>query len=146
MVLLGSGDASHERFFLDAMRAHDNFLFLNGYSEPLADLVYHYVDLFLMPSSFEPCGISQMLALRAGTPCLVHGVGGLADTVGHLQNGFVFNGEGPLGQAQAMQAGFYEALQLRKLKPRQWDALCRNARRTRFTWEQAVLEYERCLY
>lgn len=146
MLLLGSGEAAHERFFLDAMLAHDNFLFLNGYSEDMADALYRYCDLFLMPSSFEPCGISQLLAMRAGTPCLVHGTGGLADTVSHLETGFVFVGDSPREQAAAMLVVFEQALQLRREKPLQWKEMVQKARSARFTWEQAVRDYERLLY
>ena len=46
-----------------------------------------------MPSLFEPCGISQMLAMRNGHPCLVHHTGGLIDTVDHLETGFCFSGK-----------------------------------------------------
>src|SRR5690606_10464977 len=56
MIMLGSGDSGCERFMLDAMKRHPNFMFLCGYSEALAELVYRFCDLFLMPSSFEPCG------------------------------------------------------------------------------------------
>ena len=47
-----------------------------------------------MPSLFEPCGISQMLAMRNGVPCLVHHSGGLKDTVEHMKTGFSFDGDG----------------------------------------------------
>ncbi|GIX32005.1 MAG: glycogen synthase [Porticoccaceae bacterium] len=80
-VLLGSGDASLEAHFLRAAGEHRNFLFLRGFDEDLAEALYALGRLFLMPSTFEPCGIAQMLAMRRGQPCLVHAVGGLADTV-----------------------------------------------------------------
>lgn len=57
------------------MHDNRNFLFLQGFSEELADCLYRGGDLFLMPSSFEPCGISQMQAMRGATPCIVHHVG-----------------------------------------------------------------------
>ncbi len=81
MIILGSGDTQIEFELMQLMASHDNFLFLNGYGQALSDQMYLHGDLFLMPSSFEPCGISQMLAMRDGQPCLVHAVGGLKDTV-----------------------------------------------------------------
>lgn len=146
MVLLGSGDATYENFFHDVMVARSNFLFLNGYAEAFSDLVYHFSDLFLMPSSFEPCGISQLLALRAGTPCLVHAVGGLADTVQHLETGFLFSGEGQEQQAAAMLDMFVLALRMHRDEPARWASLRRKARKARFTWEQAAADYEHLLY
>lgn len=146
MILLGSGAVEHEQFFLEMMARHEHFLFLKGFSEELAEQLYHYCDLFLMPSSFEPCGISQMLAMRAGNPCLVHAVGGLADTVKHLENGFVFAGEGPVAQAQGMLRGFAQALQIYHQDPARWKMLSRNARRARFDWDRVVQAYERVLY
>ena len=55
-----------------------------------------------MPSSFEPCGISQMLSMRVGQPFLAHSVGGLSDTIIDDENGFTFNGDNPLQQAENM--------------------------------------------
>ena len=55
--------------------------------------MYLESDLYFMPSLFEPCGISQMLAMRNGNPCLVHHTGGLIDTVDHLKTGFAFSGK-----------------------------------------------------
>jgi len=86
-LLLGTGDRDYEDFFAGLSAQHDNFIFLNGYSERCAELLYGNGDLFLMPSSFEPCGIGQMLAMRDGQPCVVHAVGGLRDTVQDMLNG-----------------------------------------------------------
>ena len=69
-VLLGSGDEEIEGFFTRCAARYGNFLFLKGYSEPLSQAIYAIGSLFLMPSSFEPCGIGQMLAMRSGQPCL----------------------------------------------------------------------------
>ncbi len=146
MVVLGSGDESYEHFLLEVMQRHENFLFLNGFSESLADLLYRYCDLFLMPSSFEPCGISQMLAMRAGTPCLVHKVGGLADTVRHMENGFCFEGEDLQSQVAAMLAVFTEVQQLRTGRLPLWNNICRNAATARFSWEEVVHAYVDKLY
>jgi starch synthase len=146
LVLLGSGDAACERFMLAAMQRHPNFLFLCGYSETLGELLYHFCDLFLMPSSFEPCGISQMLAMRAGTPCLVHQVGGLADTVQHMVNGFGFAGANQIQQVNNMLTVFGEALQLQTNKLPVWQALCRNAAAARFSWDDTVRDYKGLLY
>jgi len=89
-ILIGSGDPEYEAFFTRMAARHNNFLFLNHYAERLSRQLYASGDLFVMPSSFEPCGISQMLAMREGQPCLVHAVGGLKDTVSHGSNGFTF--------------------------------------------------------
>ena len=146
MVMLGSGDSACEIFMAEAMKRHDNFLFLCGYSEELGELLYEFCDLFLMPSSFEPCGISQMLAMRAGKPCLVHKVGGLADTVLHMFNGFTFEGEDELAQVKSMVDIFAEALQLQQSDAPVWQDICKNAGRVRFSWDEAVSLYESYLY
>lgn len=146
MIVLGSGDEVYEKFLLEKMRRHENLVFLNGFSEALADIIYGYCDLFLMPSSFEPCGISQMLAMRAGTPCLVHQVGGLADTVTHMVNGFGFQGADLQQQVAAMLECFAEVLQIQKRKLPLWNSICKNASQTRFGWEAVVREYEEKLY
>lgn len=146
MIVLGSGDESYEHFLLEVMQRHDNFLFLNGFSESLAELLYRYCDLFLMPSSFEPCGISQMLAMRAGTPCLVHRVGGLADTVRHMETGFSFEGENLQEQVAMMLDTFSEVLQLRSGRLPLWSSISKNAAAERFSWGSAVHEYVDKLY
>jgi starch synthase len=144
-IMIGSGEEQFEHFFTAAMTRHDNFLFLRGFSETLAEALYAAGDLFLMPSSFEPCGISQMLAMRAGTPCIVHHVGGLRDTVIHGNNGFAFTGETPRAQAEAM----LDSVRLgcaTMAKPAAWAALRKGALATRFTWDDVVRRYVSELY
>jgi len=146
LVILGSGDSTLEAFIAATMEHNDRLLFLNGFSESLAALLYAAGDLFLMPSSFEPCGISQMLALRAGQPCLVHGVGGLNDTIEHGRTGFVFQGSTPTQQAVQLVSTLRRALELRRREPGAWRAMRQRARRRRFSWSSVVKQYEKNLY
>jgi starch synthase len=145
LVMLGSGDPALEEFMTRMALKYDNFLFLRGYSEHLAEMLYGLGDLFLMPSSFEPCGISQMLAMRAGQPCVVHAVGGLKDTVTPA-SGFLFEGDTPTEQAEQFVATVRSALDLRQGHPRDWQKLRRAAAAVRFSWAHSMAEYEAKLY
>jgi starch synthase len=145
-ILLGSGEPALERRLAAVAARHANFLLLRGYDEALSEALYGASDLFLMPSSFEPCGISQLLAMRAGVPCLVHGVGGLADTVTHGGTGFVFDGGTPLLQAEAMVTMLRRALSLREDDAPSWSAMCRAAGAQRFSWRRAARAYIEELY
>jgi len=144
-ILLGSGDEQYEKFFTRMMAHRENFLFLRGFSEPLAEALYVFGDLFLMPSSYEPCGISQMLAMRAGTPCIVHHVGGLRDTVEHEVNGFAFTGTTQAEQAEAMLKAVRHAIAVRA-QPETWLSICAAAARSRFSWDDATAKYMTELY
>ena len=146
VIILGSGDPSIEAFIREAVINHPQLIFLNGYSDKLSQALYRFGHLFLMPSSFEPCGISQMLAMRSGQPCLVNGVGGLKDTVKHQHTGFVFQGETPLQQAEALLTLFDEVLQLYRDEPATWAAIQTAAAAERFTWQQAAQLYIDSLY
>ncbi len=145
-VMLGSGDALLEQSLEAVCSRHANAVLLQGYDENMADCLYECGDLFLMPSSFEPCGISQMLAMRAGQPCVVHGVGGLRDTVIDGETGFAFHGHTPPEQAQAFVTAFDTALSLRESSPQAWKELCRMAAAQRFSWEAAARAYVDRLY
>ena len=82
LVVLGSGEAEYENFFRDAAYRYSGRVAVRTeYNDPLAHRIYAGSDLFLMPSRFEPCGISQMIALRYGTLPIVRETGGLYDTV-----------------------------------------------------------------
>ena len=146
IVILGSGEPDFERRMLEVAHRCPNILFLNGYSELLSDPLYAAGDLFLMPSSFEPCGISQMLAMRSGQPCVVHGVGGLRDTVEHGVTGFVFGGATSRDQARQFTATTLAALEQRTSDPAGWKVMCDSARAQRFSWELSAKRTIRELY
>ena len=134
ILILGSGDPDLEQMLLQQTRQLPNVLFLHGYSEKLAAPLYRAGDLFLMPSSFEPCGISQMLAMRDAQPCVVHGVGGLKDTVEDGVTGFVFGGYSPDMQADDFVMTTERALALRSFDPIRWEEIRRAAAAKRFDW------------
>jgi len=112
----------------------------------LSDPLYSAADLFLMPSSFEPCGISQMLAMRAGQPCVVHAVGGLKDTVRDGVTGFVFEGGTPGEQAEAFTKAVQRAITIRSTDKERWQEICNNAKDERFSWDLAAKTYMQRLY
>jgi starch synthase len=145
-IMLGSGDPDAEAALTRISALHPNFLFLKGYANDLPELLYAAGDLFLMPSNFEPCGISQMLAMRAGQACVVHGVGGLKDTVEHLHNGFVFNASSPTEQAHNFVTTVKDALALKNSDSQQWKTIKKNAQDTRFDWEKSAQTYSHDLY
>jgi starch synthase len=145
-ILLGTGDAAYEQFQSATSARFRNFIFLNGYSEEAARALYANGDLFIMPSSYEPCGISQMLAMRDGQPCVVHRVGGLKDTVTDGVNGFSFDGETVGEQAENFVAACLRAVEMRRAQPEKWQAVRRNAAAARFSWDDTAAAYLGRLY
>jgi len=145
-IMLGSGEQELENRFVKIARKHDNFVYLRGYVESLSGPLYSMAHLFLMPSSFEPCGISQMLSMRSGQPCVVHAVGGLKDTVNHAITGFVFDGNNPAEQATNFVSCVQNALSIKLNKPAKWKKICSNAAGQRFSWEVAATAYIQKLY
>ncbi len=145
LVLLGSGDPSYEIFLAETMARHENFVFLRGFSDGLSEQLYSEGDLFLMPSSFEPCGISQMLAMRAGQPCVVHAVGGLKDTV-DSSCGFPFDGATRAEQARRLVAAVEGALALRADDRDRWRRIREAAAARRFEWAASARRYAAEMY
>jgi len=145
-VMLGSGTRELEDFLTAVAARHENFIFVKGYCEGLSNALYASGDLFLMPSSFEPCGISQMLAMRAGQPCLVHRVGGLTDTVFDGMNGFSFEGANLREQAENMVAAFARIVQMRAEDPATYVEIARQAKESRYTWDDSIERYLTELY
>jgi starch synthase len=99
-----------------------------------------------MPSSFEPCGISQMLALRAGQPCLVHAVGGLRDTIKDRLTGFCFSGKDSCSRADALVTTLQRALKLYLNYSATWKKMRKAASKARFSWADSIDAYIRQLY
>ena len=146
VIVLGSGDPVLEERTLELARQVPNLLFLHGYAEDLAAPLYRGGDLFLMPSSFEPCGISQMLAMRGAQPCVVHDVGGLRDTVEDGVTGFIFGGDNPDAQAHAFVDTTARALAIRSGDPIVWQQICRAAADCRFDWSSSAQQTIQTLY
>lgn len=145
-ILLGTGDPEYEALFREMSYQHKNFIFTNGQSEDLIDSLYLETNLYCMPSLFEPCGISQMLAMRNGNPCLVHNTGGLKDTVEHLKTGFSFDGKTYDEKIKNMVKVFDQALKIYQTDPKRWETIREAAKKMRFTWDKSVDEYYQNLY
>jgi len=145
-ILLGNGDREYEKFLVETCSRYENFLFVNGYSDESADVLYAGGDLFLMPSSYEPCGLGQMIAMRHGQPCLVHAVGGLKDTVQDGGNGFTFKGDSLRSQVDNLVETFTGVVALKENKPSEWRRICERAAATRFRWKDSAAQYLEKLY
>ena len=145
-ILLGSGLDDYENLFKEISEQYEHFIFLNGYSEKAANALYAGGTLFMMPSSFEPCGISQLLSMRDGQPCLVHSIGGLKDTIKHGKTGFQFDGKTMVEKGNNMVQVFEEAVDTFLQKPKTWNSISENAAKERFLWEDAIELYIKELY
>jgi starch synthase len=114
---------------------------IGEYNESLAHKIYAGSDLFLMPSHYEPCGLSQMIALAYGTIPIVRATGGLADTIEHFDartgngNGFIFHAY----NTQAMRNAIREAIEC--YRSPHWNTLVRNAFACDFSWDASAQKY-----
>ncbi len=136
-VLLGAGDPKLETMakklqndFPDRVRVETRF------DSKLARRIYAGVDIFLMPSRYEPCGISQMIAMRYGSVPLVRAVGGLHDTVTDSETGFVF--------VEAKVKSFNDALRraMKSLSNRAlWEDLQKAGMALDYGWQRSAQKY-----
>ncbi len=145
-MLLGTGAPEYEELFRQLSYEHKNFIFTNGQSENLIDSIYLESNLYFMPSLFEPCGISQMLSMRNGNPCLVHHTGGLKDTVSHMKTGFSFDGDTYDEKIKNMLTAFDTALDVFANDKAAWRKIQSSAKKMRFTWKKSVDTYYKLLY
>ena len=143
MVVLGSGEPGVQDGLRHlAERATDRFAVRFGYDEALAHKIMGGADLFLMPSRSEPCGLTQMYALRYGTIPIVRATGGLVDTVEPFDaarkagTGFRFATPDGTGLVWALD----QALAARK-DARAWKALMRRAMEKDYSWERSARSY-----
>ena len=145
LVILGSGDDRYEIFFHEQNENYPGrFRYINGFDEKLAHQIIAGSDLLLMPSLYEPCGLTQMYALRYGTVPLVRRVGGLADTIKAFQSGknqgtgFLFKPS----EADDWMLLLQKALDLYS-KKKVWRSLMLNGMKQDFSWEKSAKEYVR---
>ena len=145
-MLLGTGVPQYEAFFREVSYSFPNFIFTNAQSEDLIDSMYLETDLYLMPSLFEPCGISQMLSMRNGNPCFAHATGGLKDTIRHMETGFLFGGDSFEAKITDMDQVFNQVVELFFQDRKLWKKIGTAAAKERFTWSVVVSEYYKELY
>ena len=142
-VFLGSGHDWIENGLTWAAQSHpDCVKFFKGYDEPLSHLLYAGGDMFLMPSVFEPCGLSQMISMRYGTVPVVREVGGLRDTVTDVDNpgggdGFTFLTCDTAGMLWALRRAID-----RYHDSASWQEIISRAMRQDFTWNKSALLYK----
>ena len=142
-MLLGTGEERFENFMRAAeYRYKGRLCAYIGYSEPLSHLVYAGSDFFVMPSRFEPCGLSQMIAMRYGSLPIVRETGGLRDTVMPYNQ---FTGEG-----NGFSFANYDAWELRDAIRKAlacykdgeiMNGLIRSAMETDFGFARSAVEY-----
>lgn len=145
MVVLGTGDEKYENMFRhydwkyqDKVSAHIY------YSEEMSHKIYASCDAFLMPSLFEPCGLSQLISLRYGTVPIVRETGGLKDTVEPYNEyektgtGFSFcnyNAHEMLGAIRYAQRIYYD-------RKRDWNMIAQRGMQKDFSWKESAKQYE----
>lgn len=146
LVVLGTGEAQYEDLFRAYAEMYPQSVSANiRYSEALSHQIYAACDLFLMPSLFEPCGLSQLMSLRYGTLPLVRETGGLKDTV---QDYNEESGEGtgfsfPNYNAHEMLFRLQHAKNLYYRHPSKYQAMVRRAMEQDFSWHVSARKYEK---
>lgn len=144
-AVLGSGDGALEKLFRDAAARYPQKLGLHvGFSGQLAKLIQAGSDFFAMPSRAEPCGLTQLYAMRYGTPPLVRATGGLIDTVDQYEDttpatgtGFKFTDATPLALANTIGwacSTYYD-------RPEAYAQLQRNGMAQDFSWGASADSY-----
>jgi starch synthase len=144
MVVLGTGEPDIVAGLASlAGRAPDRFAVRFTYDTALAHKIVAGSDIFLMPSRFEPCGLTQLYSLRYGTVPVVHSAGGLVDTVEPWDpatgkgTGFRFDTADGTGMMWAID----EALKQRRDR-KAWTRLMKNGMARDFSWERSARAYE----
>jgi len=133
---LGSGEAKYESMFRALARSYPLQVGLQiGYDNGLAHRIEAGADLFLMPSQYEPCGLSQIYSLKYGTVPVVRATGGLDDTIDE-ETGFKFR--------EYSGAALLEAAELALSTyryPDVWTRMMRRGMRKDYSWDQSSIEY-----
>jgi starch synthase len=148
LVILGTGEERYHDFFRARADRYPGRISVSlKFDDPLSHMIYAGSDICLVPSRFEPCGLSQLIALKYGTIPVVRRTGGLADTIsgyensrhagGEKANGFVFSEP----EANALLSCIDDALSLFQDR-KSWRVLMINAMKGDFSWKKSVKRYE----
>ena len=146
VVVIGTGDPAYEEMFrYYAWKYPDRVSANICYSDDLAHKLYASADAFLMPSRFEPCGLTQLISFRYGTVPIVRETGGLKDTVEPYNEfegtgtGFSFanyNAHEMLGAIRYAEEIYYD-------RKRSWNKIAERAMKADFSWSHSAKEYEK---
>lgn len=145
-AILGTGDPNYHRALEKLARRHPDKLAVRlEFSTPLSHRMEAGLDIFVMPSRFEPCGLNQMYSLRYGTVPVVRAVGGLADTVtnatddalaSNIATGFVFEEYSPLALGETIR----RATDLYR-QPDMWSRMQQAGMRQDWSWRRSAQQY-----
>ncbi len=143
LIILGTGEAKIQDSLLKAQKAYQTQLGLKiAFDERIARTIYAGSDMFLIPSRYEPCGLTQMYSLRYGTVPVVRATGGLDDSIQEFDpstgsgNGFKFEE----ASSEALVAAVRKAIAA-FARPHDWLAIIRNAMNSDFSWERSAEAY-----
>jgi starch synthase len=136
-VILGTGDPKLEDAAMKLQVLYPERVKVETrYDAGLARQIYAGSDMFLMPSRYEPCGLSQMIAMRYGCVPIVRAAGGLNDTVKHRVTGFVFEKPHHMALAAAIKSAFKVFAEREK-----WQTIQRAGMAQDFSWENSAKKY-----
>ena len=141
LVALGEGRPEFEDRFVRIMEDYPGRVVgVIGYTEEMSHLIQAGADIFLMPSRYEPCGLTQMYSLSYGTPPVATAVGGLLDTITPYPapgaNGFIF----PEATPEALLETVRQAVEAWR-NTSVWKDIQRNAMAANFSWETSAKQY-----
>ena len=146
LIVFGQGDPQYVEYFNWAKRQWPGRVgFSSDYSEEMASKVFAGADFYLMPSRFEPCGLSQMMAMRFGTIPIVHETGGLKDSV-RAYSDFDEQGDGfsfVQYAAQPLYLAIIEGVRMYFGKENMFHELRRRCMTKDFSWEKSAAQYNR---
>jgi starch synthase len=138
IAILGLGDPNTEQMLSKLARSHhDDIGLLIGFNDPMARRILAAGDFCLMPSRFEPCGLTQMQAQRYGTLPIAHATGGLTDTITDGETGFLFSALSGEGLFSACRRAFDTYADSKRLAVMRRSAMART-----FDWSAPATEYE----
>ena len=145
IIVFGQGDQKYIDYFNWAMQNWPGQIgFSSNYNEPMASKIFAGADMYLMPSRFEPCGLSQMMAMRYGTVPIVHETGGLKDSVREYKDfdgvgdGFAFSDY----QAKDLYLAIQKAVKLYFSNEEMFDKLRRRCMEKDFSWDKSAQQYQ----
>lgn len=137
-IILGSGNEKIEKIFIKAEKEHPKEIAAEMYFDAnFAQTIYAGADVLLMPSQFEPCGLSQIIAMRFGTIPIVRKTGGLADTVRDGKTGFVFKHY----TKEDFLSAIRRAVDIYYNQKERWHKMQIEAMKKDFSWESSAKKY-----